>query len=600
MSATGFMLKALLLFSILQLTLGVFGSPLARHLVTELVDEHLLDRRQSSSNGTVVVTGVTGFGAQPRQEIRQLQKNADQWNLYLLGMHRFMATNESDKMSYYQIAGIHGRPYVAWDNVQAAPGINNPGYCAHVSNLFLTWHRPYLALFEQALYQHVVAAVNEFPSGPIRQRYAQAALAFRMPYWDWATAPPPGQSVWPSSLTSPTVTVTMPNGTNTIPNPLYSYRFNPIRPDDMYFNPFATWPETMRYPTDWNLTAKSQPELIGPVLDNNRVSFMDRLYNLFTNYDNFTEFGNEAWMHGGVQNADSLESIHDIIHGIVGSQGHMTYLDYSAFDPVFFLHHTMLDRVFALWQVLYPDSYVQPMKAVEQTFTIPMNSVQDVNSPLDPFHTDSKGGKWTSQSARSVTQFGYTYPELQNNANASAVRTAINKLYGDSAGSGGIRGSPTRRWFKDHAVQEREVPTESDSASSTAAASGDIDDGKHREYLANIVSQKFAMGTSYAIYIFLGDFDDDPRCYNLAPNLVGTHGVFAASAADDDDNPQAKLVRRMEMAPILVTGTMPLNSMLLAKVQTGELGSMDSHDVEDYLNDKLQWRIAFVSAYTKD
>ena len=121
--------------------------------------------------------------------------------------------------------------------------------------------------------------------------------------------------------------------------------------------------------------------MLGPAFDNSRVSFQDRLYSLFTNYDNFTEFGNEAWMDpNNVQNADSLESLHDVIHGILGSNGHMTYLDYSAFDPAFWLHHAMMDRCFALWQKLYPNSYVEPMKAIEQTFTIKVGDLKDDSS----------------------------------------------------------------------------------------------------------------------------------------------------------------------------------------------------------------------------
>src|SRR6201996_471457 len=155
---------------------------------------------------------------------------------------------------------------------------------------------------------------------------------------------------------------------------------------------------TMRYPTSWAQNAVSQDQLLGSVLDNSRVSFQDRLYNLFTNYNNFTEFGNEAWMRPSAQNADSLESIHDAIHGIVGSNGHMTYLDYSAYDPSFFLHHAMIDRCFALWQALNPDSYVEPMAAIEQTFTIQVGDMLDENSPLSPFFSDDNGDFWTAAS----------------------------------------------------------------------------------------------------------------------------------------------------------------------------------------------------------
>jgi tyrosinase len=55
-----------------------------------------------------------------------------------------------DKLDgYFQIAGIHGRPYLPWDGVIGS-GVVDPtrGYCTHGSILFPTWHRPYLALFE--------------------------------------------------------------------------------------------------------------------------------------------------------------------------------------------------------------------------------------------------------------------------------------------------------------------------------------------------------------------------------------------------------------------------------------------------------------------
>lgn len=81
-----------------------------------------------------------------------------------------------------------------------------------------------------------------------------------------------------------------------------------------------------------------------------------------------------------VRNADSLEALHDVIHSIVGSNGHMTYLDYSAYDPAFFLHHAMVDRCLAIWQALYPDSYVESMRAIEQTYTVRVGDRKDGNS----------------------------------------------------------------------------------------------------------------------------------------------------------------------------------------------------------------------------
>lgn len=40
----------------------------------------------------------------------------------------------------------------------------------------------------------------------------------------------------------------------------------------------------------------------------------------------------------------------------------------------------MTDRIFAMWQVLYPDSYVEPERTAWGTFTTPRNSIEDVNT----------------------------------------------------------------------------------------------------------------------------------------------------------------------------------------------------------------------------
>jgi len=82
----------------------VQSAPLAIHQVEELSASPPLahTRRQSSLE---VVTGIQQFGIQPRLEIRQLEKNVDQFNIYLLGLVKFQATNQSEKLSYYDIAG---------------------------------------------------------------------------------------------------------------------------------------------------------------------------------------------------------------------------------------------------------------------------------------------------------------------------------------------------------------------------------------------------------------------------------------------------------------------------------------------------------------
>ncbi|KXL44734.1 hypothetical protein M433DRAFT_166430 [Acidomyces richmondensis BFW] len=528
---------------------------------------------------------LSDIGVQPRLEIRELQQNEDQWNLYLLGLARFQAVNESKELSYYRIAGIHGRPYVPWDGVEPYPGIDSPGACQHVSPLFLTWHRPYLALVEQTLFGHITDAVNSFPAGAQRQRYAEAALSWRLPYWDWAAMPPSGESVYPSIMGQQTVNVTMPNGTATIPNPLFAYNFHPVIASDFVYNPFASWNQSMRYPTSWADNAVSQNPLVGQLLENSRMSFQNRLYNLFTHYNNFTEFGNEAWIHPGISNADSLESIHDVIHSLTGSNGHMTYLDYSAFDPIFWLHHAMVDRCFALWQVLYPDSYVEPMAAVEQTFYNPVGEVLDINSALKPFYSNGNGSFWTSAGIRSTTTFGYTYTDL-GNGSVSAVQAAVNRLYGSNIGTS----TPTDpMWMSKK--RSNKVYEFRNTKALDASAPNETRDGIYYEYIANIKSQKFALNGSYAVYVFIGEFDDDPSAWALSPNLVGTHAILAALAnVDATSNPQGRRSPRGG-PPIQVGGTLPLTSKLRADLEQGKLSSMDIKEVTEYLKDNLSWRV---------
>ena len=138
-------------------------------------------------------------------------------------------------------------------------------------------------------------------------------------------------------------------------------------------------------------------------------------------------------------------------------------------------------------------------------------------------------------------------------------------------------------------MEDREVPTIV-SNSEVEKIPGEVVRGRHRQYLANILSQKFALNGSYAIYLFIGDFDDTPLAWATSPNLVGTHAVFGMlSAADSESMPHANSLR--SRSPIQVTGTMPLTSVLLGKVQSGDLAGMSTQTVGDYLTDNLHWRV---------
>ena len=108
-----------------------------------------------------------------------------------------------------------------------------------------------------------------------------------------------------------------------------------------------------------------------------------------------------------------------------------------------------VDRLFAIWQAIYPDSYTTPQSDAYGTFTNSPGGTEDINTRmltdayydtqltcavLTPFHSDNSGTLYTSATARSIRLFGYSYPEIQDwGVNASQlsanVRKAINALY---------------------------------------------------------------------------------------------------------------------------------------------------------------------------
>lgn len=545
----------------------------ATELIPDLGEQ--IVKALAARQASFTISGVrNGGGIQPRLEVRQLLRNWDQFNLYLLGLQRMQNMDQRNPLSYFQIASIHGRPYNAWDGVRPIAGSENSGYCTHASHIFLTWHRPYLALFEQSLYANVLDVVNQF-QGAQRDRYARAAATFRMPYYDAASND--GTDALPDVLTRPRLWVDTPVGRREIANPLYAYTFRPLRDLNARSAPFTAWTTTLRHPSSDASNAVSRNEIARQRINNARRGLRDRVFNLFRIYSDFNQFGNSAWYPDNTGRYDSVESVHDLSHVMIGGNGHMGFVDYSAFDPLFWLHHTNIDRYFAMWQVIYPNSYVQPRVQRMRTFTTRAGVTLDVNSPLTPFHNNANGGFWTSASARFTNTFSYNYPETRSGANADSVRRAINMLYGSGT-------TTTRRVKRD----EYPMPT------STATFNGTTDYEtpktnstlpKEHEYFVNIASQKHGLGGSYSIYVFLHEPKEDPASWPVQKNLVGTHCVFAASS-ESDSGPALRESR------VKTAGVVPLDSVLHDEYEMGNLPSLEEKDVLPYLQQELHWRCA--------
>ncbi|KUI66030.1 Polyphenol oxidase 1 [Cytospora mali] len=526
----------------------------------------------------IITTGVpvTGGIVPTRPEIRDLQQDPDKWSLYVLALDMMQYTYQPDPTSWFSITGIHGVPFQPWNSVQPTPGNEQAGYCQHQNILFPTWHRAYVALYEQELCKRV-GYIATLYNGDVKNRFEAAASDCRAPYFDWAALPPSSaDSMLPASIgDSPQITVSGPKGTQPIANPLFAYEFAPPNPD-VFQNvaPWANWSVTRRAPTSLNASASSNNSAINTYLVNHTAQNQQRLYNLFSNYDNYTMFSNEGWA-ADTSKYDSLEALHDNVHAMLGGiDGHMTIVPFSAFDPLFFLHHCMVDRVFALWQVLHPDAWVTPDFTRLNSYTTTVGQLLDSSSALTPFYVSSNGTFWNSDMLRDPTSLGYTYAELSSAGirisnrssvfnGQSEVAAVINQLYGrfsvNSLSLQSSKRSEHSRYHHKHG-STRSLPVNKIISSQ----------GQYREWIANIRVMRQALDGPFTVRLSLGQ----------ASSHVGSMGVFASP-------PEIASMRQMAPGAEYITSTIPLTATLVDKVTDGTLTSMDPGVVGPYLQKYL-------------
>ena len=198
----------------------------------------------------------------------------------------------------------------------------------------------------------------------------------------------------------------------------------------------------------------------------------------------------------------------------------MSFIPYSAFDPIFWLHHANIDRIVAMWQAIYPDSFVTPQVDQYGTYTTAPGSTEDINTPLTPFHSGNSGNFYTAATARTTRSFGYTYPEIVDwNVTApqlsSNVRRALNQLYNPS-------GSLSTRSLLPH----QHLTLQKSNSSGTPSNKMEDEDGTF-DYSINIRVSKSALNVSFFIHFFFSDPPDSPEDWSYAPNLIGTQSILA-------------------------------------------------------------------------
>ncbi|PHH81033.1 hypothetical protein CDD80_4337 [Ophiocordyceps camponoti-rufipedis] len=393
---------------------------------------------QGLAQNFVPVTGVpVNQQATPmRRNINDLQaEGGPQWSLYNLALLEMQRDPDDYQLSYFQLMGIHGLPFIEWNG--AGPGVGEAwgGYCPHNENLFLSWHRAYIVLFEQTLVQKARQIASAYPQ-EIRDQWLQAAETLRSPYWDWAS-----DSNVPPATTWATVRVTGNQGLPIdIPNPLMPYRF----PQDALNGKYGPFDAQMRAETYRCSAPSSYPQSANGLLGSRPLR--QWTYDILTRAANYSEFS----LGGGLV---SVEQIHNQIHLDAACGNIFSEFALTAFDPLFVLHHTQVDRLWSFWQVLRPDQdiFSQPYAGLSR-FATRQGTIITWDSPLEPFF-DRRRAFLTTSAVRAIWNFGYSYAGIewwQKNEQQMRqdVTTLINQLYGSNRpGFVQKRGEPATRYF---------------------------------------------------------------------------------------------------------------------------------------------------------
>lgn len=209
---------------------------------------------------------------------------------------------------------------------------------AHGTEYFLPWHRAYLYFLERAL----------------RDLVPRAMLA----WWDWRTGPrrPPAL---PRAFADARA--------DGAPNPLAGARVDPLALRQARAAGLTVPSRTSRRPGANSAVELPSAADVSAILE-------------------LADFGDFS---------AQLEGLHDRVH--VWTGGHMGMIPFAAFDPIFWAHHTMVDRIWRLWQLRHPGAR-PPARILDEA--------------LPPF-------RMTVRQTLDVTALGYDYAV----SSASAART---------------------------------------------------------------------------------------------------------------------------------------------------------------------------------
>jgi tyrosinase len=285
---------------------------------------------------------------------------------YAAGVREMQNRSLDDPTSWWFYAAIHGSDWSGATLPANVPDKPAPsaalkgqywGQCQHSTWFFPPWHRGYLYAIE-----NVLRKIIKELGGPDD---------WALPYWNYFG--PGGQHIMPSAFAKQT----MPDGSS---NPLYiKARYGPKGDGNVYIDLSQVsqkCQEAISY-------TGSQPQSYGGGVTG------------------FIHYGGRP---GGLE-YNPHNGVHNQVGGkIQGSYGLMSDAETAGLDPIFYLHHCNIDRMWAAWNANGknnpedPDWNNGPVATKDRKFYMPK--------------PDNSAWEFTPAMVNNTNQLNYTYEEL--------------------------------------------------------------------------------------------------------------------------------------------------------------------------------------------
>ena len=343
----------------------------------------------------------------------------------------------------------------------------------------------------------------------------------------------------------------------------------------------------------------------------------------------FTDFGQfscTAYQADVDPNAfSSLEDAHNTVHDFVGTSqtqqtptGNMTDVWASSFDPIFWLHHTNIDRLAAIWQAIHPNSVIDTLQANRDRYTESASTLGDNGaSHLEPWHQTDKHSMadyYTAESVQEVSStflLGYYYPETPLNlltepTEMQAFATkAYRSLYQPTIPQFSFVKQSKRAQIPlqqkiqvplnapgkappaqaTHDPEASHKPAEADKLASAHNGDDHLKPQIHLDWQAFVRVNRFALNGTWGVHIFLGDVPANSDEWVKSDNLAGTVVILAPQNRDFCQNCQGQANRNIQ-----VTRAVDLNHALQKKF--GDV--TDEEEIVQHLKENISWRVAKV------